>query len=167
MTRLILFGIALAFITACAGRNAVKAETANVDIGLIPIGAAPQKITSFVGSDCNTALEGVSDCSAQDANGVQYAFFDGVLSKVSINGLEASHNLHLPAGMKFGEKIKLSASKLRALIGVEMDRTTSSSGLITYSSDFVIQSAAGIMYSIELVANKEGQLAEVIERTDF
>ena len=89
------------------------------------------------------------------------------MSKVSVTRDDAAEALRLPAGLRFGETIESAAQKLTSAFGVELDRSLMDNGQVVYSSDFTIRSSVNIYYSIELVADKNGLLTEVIERTDF
>ena len=158
-----LFGLAVT--TAACAESEIRGVSGD-SLGLIPIGGVPQDMGVFVSSDC-VRQPRFSDCSAQDAEGRRYAFFDGALSKVSISRDEATQALRLPAGLQFGEEIGTASEKISSAFGVELDRGTSSGGKVVYSSDFTIRSSAGILYSIELVADEAGRLTEMAERTDF
>ncbi|WP_147319068.1 hypothetical protein [Cognatiluteimonas weifangensis] len=151
--------------TACAPAWNARAGTA--DFGRLPIGAKPTDLNIFVTSDCEQSVHGFDDCSAKDAEGREYAFFNGVLSKVSAKKAEATDHLALPANLMFGENINLSAQKVSRAFGVNLDRAPSPEGLTAYSSDFVLRSSAGVMYSIELSADKQENLVEIVGRTDF
>lgn len=160
-----LLGLVVATTGACAVNQGI--ERAGGDgVGIVPIGGVPQDMDAFVASDCSREPR-FSDCSAQDAEGRRYAFFGGALSKVSITKDEAAQTLRLPAGMQFGEEVETSAKKVSSAMGVKLDRGSTLSGQTVYSSDFIIQSPAGVLYSIELIADEEGLLTEVVERTDF
>ena len=154
----------LVAVAACAGNGAVSGRT---DLGLISIGEAPGDSGIIVASDCGKLPDGYADCSAKDGEGRQYAFFGGVVSKVSATRHEAASGLRLPAALRFGESIERSAEKVSKAFGIELERASTSDRRTAYSSDFVLKSSAGVMYSIELVADKQGRLVEVIERTDF
>lgn len=152
---------------ACAGNGGSAAGSIDADLGLIPIGGVPRDMRVFVASDCESLPDGLADCSAQDADGRQYAFFDGALSKVSVSDSDAVKSLRLPVGLIFKEDINHSAKKVADKLGVKLDRATNHDGRTTYSSDFSIRSSAGVLYSIELIADAQGRLVEVVERTDF
>lgn len=132
--------------------------------GLISIGDVPKSMTDFVGSDC--AAGRLDDCTAVDAQGREYVFFDGALSRISINKDSAQRGARLPADMLFGENIEKSNDKVSRFYGVSLDRGEVDGGVI-YSSGFIIRSSSGVMYSIELISDRNGKLKEVIERTDF
>lgn len=131
---------------------------------LVSIGGLPTDLSIFSRSDCGEY--GFSDCSAQDDEGWNYAFFDGGLARVSLKRADASPRALLPAGMRFGESIDLAGRKAEKYYGFEFDRGEIE-GRIVYSSDFVIRSTDGTLYSLELLGDKKGTLDEVIERTDF
>ena len=151
--------------TSCAGARVGRSHSED-NLGIIPIGAAPRDTSIFVSSDCSREPT-FADCSAQDADGLQYVFFDGALSRVSAAVPEVSRMLQLPAGMKFGESITDAAEKLRSAMDIELDRSVVQGGQIIYSSDFMLRSSAGILYSIEIASDENGRLIEVVERTDF
>lgn len=169
MTRLATFGLMLALSvasTACAA-NKSSEGVIGADLGVIPIGSVPKDMHTFVVSDCGGQEPPYADCSAEDAEGRRYVFFNGALSKVVAARVDAKKSLRLPASLEFGEDIERSAKKAALAFGVKLTRAYSYNGLEVYSSDFVVKSSVGILYSIELVADKKGRLAEVVERTDF
>lgn len=169
MKRLMPLGalaVLLVSVSACAG-NKVASRDGDIDFGVIPIGGVPKDIGAFVESDCEDQSRKFEDCSAIDAKGRRYAFFDGVLSKVSVTRTEAASTLRLPAALQLGESIEQAAEKIRRFYGVKLDRALSHDGRVVYSSDFAIKSSAGVVYSIELIADKQGYLADFVQRTDF
>jgi hypothetical protein len=159
--------IMLAAASACAGITAVAGGDGDTELGVIPIGGVPKDMRVFVESDCEEQPQKFADCSAQDAEGRRYAFFDGVLSKVSVIKAEAESTLRLPAALEFGENIEQAAEKVRRVFGAKLDRGSSHDGRVVYSSDFAIKSSVGVAYSIELIADEQGHLVEVVQRTDF
>ncbi|RNF86351.1 hypothetical protein EER27_02730 [Lysobacter psychrotolerans] len=68
--------------------------------------------------------------------------------------------------MLFGENIEVSKQKASSLYRIRFDRGEVD-GRIVYSSDFSIRSPAGIKYALELLADEQNKLEEVVERTDF
>lgn len=167
MMRLAVLAAILAAASACAGDRAPTGGGSDTDLGVMPIGAVPKDMRLFVESDCIQQPSKFADCSAQDAEGRRYAFFDGALSRVSVTKAEAASTLRLPAALEFGEEIEKAADKVQRVFGIKLDRVTSYDGHVVYSSDFVVESSVGIAYSIELIADKQGQLAELVQRTDF
>ncbi len=131
---------------------------------LASIGDAPKNMSVFASSDCEGS--GFSDCTAQDSHGRQYVFFDGALSRISVNRNDAKTGLELPAGMVFGEDIEVSKEKASSVFRVNFDRGEVD-GRTVYSSDFTIRSPTGIKYAIELRADEQNKLDELIQRTDF
>jgi len=121
----------------------------------------------FVSSDCDLLLPKLSDCSAQDKEGRRYTFFDGALSKISAANNETKKSLRLPANLKFGEDIALSAKKISLALNINLSRGTSYDGKVVYSSDFIIESSKGVLYSIELIADSYDHLSQVVERVDY
>ena len=152
---------------ACAGIKGKTAQASDFDLGLVPIGGVPKDMNLFASTDCGKLQPKFADCSAQDAYGRRYAFFDGALSKVSISKGDVSRPLRLPAGIAFGEEIDSAAKKVAAVFGIKLERGVSSDGQVIYSSDYVAKASTGIYYSVELSADSKGRLAEVVERTDF
>lgn len=157
--RLAVLAAILAAASACAGVGVPAGGGNDMDLGVIPIGAVPKDMRVFVESDCIQQPSSHADCSAQDATGRRYAFFDGALSRVSVTRTEAASSLRLPAGLEFGEEIDKAADKVQRVFGIKLDRGSSYDGHVVYSSDFVIRSSAGITYSIELIADENGLLA--------
>lgn len=154
---------------ACSADDRIKRASEsgrNSDLGIVPIGSVPVELDKFKVTDCSEAQGGFNDCSAIDDVGRRYAFFDGALSMVSVEGEEVSSGFILPAGMKFGERIEDAAEKAAAWFRVEFNGG-SVEGVAAYSSKMKVKSSAGILYSIELIANKEGRLAKVVQRTDY
>jgi len=118
----------------------------------------------FASYDCEKTK--LADCTAKDSQGRQYVFFDGALSRISLNMHDAKPGAELPAGMLFGEDIEVSKEKASSHFRVEFDRGEVD-GRTFYSSDFSIRSPTGIKYALELLADEKGKLEEVIQRTDF
>ncbi len=159
-----IFLWSLGTASACAvGYEGVKNEGFN--FGVLPIGGTPKTMSLFVASDCGSQEPKFSDCSATDANGLTYDFFEGALSKISAKKESAA--VSLPAGIEFGDKIESSARAIAKAFKVKLDRSTSPYGHTVYSSDFVMKSSIGTLYSVELLADQHGRLAEVAARTDF
>jgi len=134
-------------------------------LGEFAIGSSPMDLKSLLTTDCIGSVIDLSDCSGVGENKVRYTFFDGALSRVSANRREVEGNVKLPGHMAFGESIATAAAKRREL-GVALDRSEVN-GRIVYSSNFVLESSAGINYSIELQSDEHEVLVEVVERTDF
>lgn len=128
------------------------------------IGDIPKDMSAFASSDCEKT--GLADCTAQDSQGRQYVFFDGALSRISLNKHDAKPRAVLPAGMLFGEDIEASKEKASALFRVRFDHGEVD-GRTVYSSDFSIRSPTGIKYALELLADDQNKLEEVVQRTDF
>jgi hypothetical protein len=152
---------------ACAENKGRINKVGELDLGVVPIGGIPKDMSVFVSSDCGKLQPKFADCSAQDATGRRYAFFGGALSKVSANRGEVTKTLRLPAGIMFGEDVGAAAKKIAAGFNIKLKRGASSDGRTVYSSDYVVRSTAGIFYSVELTADGNGYLSEVVERTDF
>ena len=163
---LIAMQVFLVAVSACAG-SGVAVVSAGSDLGSIPIGGTPSDAHIFVVSDCEHLPDRYADCSAQDAEGRRYAFFEGALAKVWVTRAEAARALRLPAALEFGEDIERAAETVAKAYGIKLDRAPAHDGRTVYSSDFVLKSSAGVMYSIELVADEKGRLVEVAERTDL
>jgi len=128
------------------------------------IGDTPKNMSVFVSSDCEKS--GLADCTAQDSQGRQYVFFDGALSRISVNKHDAKSGAALPAGMLFGEDIEASKEKASSHFRVRFDRGEVD-GRIFYSSDFSIRSPTGTKYALELLADEQNKLEEVVQRNDF
>lgn len=137
------------------------------DLGLIPIGGVPIDMSIFTSTDCNKYEPNFYDCSADDAQGRKYAFFNGGLARVSVDKNSASEDLRLPAGIQFDENIKSAATKVEATLGIKLSSGKSSNGTIVYASNFVVRSSTGSAYSLELIADKNERLVEVIERANL
>jgi hypothetical protein len=170
MTRVIVAVAMFAFLSvsiACAGNESTIEGSVGPDLGVVPVGGIPKDMSVFVSSDCGTFKPKFADCSAQDGEGRRYAFFNGALSKVSASRSEATEALRLPAGIEFGEDVESAAKKVVAVFNIKLERGASPNGLIVYSSDYVVRSSAGRLYSVELIADEKGHLTEVVERTDF
>ena len=170
MSRVIVSIVLLACVcasAACTDKNGNLKKVVSFDLGVLPVGGVPNDMSIFVSSDCGKVQPKFADCSAQDAYGRSYDFFNGALSRVSANKDEVTKELQLPAGILFGEDVESAAKKVAERINIKLQRGTSSSGQVVYSSDYVVRSSAGIDYSIELTADAKGHLAEVVERTDF
>ena len=162
--KIIIVLFAALTISCAAG---VQSKNPRVDLGLIPIGAAPNDITIFKSSNCKiVGRSDFSDCAAMDHEGRRYVFFDGALSRLSAHRNEVAMSVTLPAGMQFGESIEVSKNKAEAKFGVPFDRAFTQ-GRVSYASDFSIRSNAGVLFSMELIGNSDDLLIEVIQRTDF
>lgn len=144
----------------------IEGQPETNQLGEIPIGGVPTNWDTFVWTDCSKREPLFSDCSAKDEHGRLYVFFDGKLSKVSAKLTTTSECTQLPFGLKFGENIDSAAQKVSAREIIVIPGHTHD-GRKVYSSDFVVQSSAGVMYSIELIADSDGHLFEVVERTNF
>lgn len=166
LARLIVICGLLSSQVACASSNDAEHKM-GVDLGRIPIGGVPNEGGIFASTDCRLLPRDLSDCSGIDAEGRRYVFFDGALSKVSVNEVDASKTLNLPAGLSFGDNLEQAAAKLEAFTGVKLDCGAGSDGSAVCSSEFVYTSSVGIKYSIELVGDRQRRLVEFIERTDF
>lgn len=144
--------------------GAARSEPTKAGLGSLSIGDVPKDLSGFSNSDCDA--RGLSDCTANDAQGRRYVFFDGALSRISIKRGGAAQNLTLPAGVVFGESIDLSKEKAAAYYRVSFDRGVLGK-IIIYSSGFEIESSSGVLYSLELISDDSGKLEEVVQRTDF
>lgn len=150
-------------LVGCAGAQTGK-EVPD-QLGEFAIGSSPKDLGVFSTTDCVGAAIDLSDCSGVGLDGIRYVFFDGALSRVSVNRTEAKGTVKLPGDLIFGESVTVAAAKMKGL-GVDLDRNEVN-GRVIYSSSFVIKSSAGIDYSIEIHADEHGELFEIIERTDF
>jgi len=151
---------------AMAGGGARCASGPSLQLGAIPIGASPTDFSGFRSNDCEGQEPPLSDCSAEGTDGLRYGFFDGGLTRVVAETGVADPHVRLPGGIKFGQDIDAAAAELERS-GLRFDRGRDGEGRVVHSTDFVVTSAAGVNYSLELVADVEGRLAKVIERTDF
>jgi hypothetical protein len=142
------------------------AKTNDSDLGIVPIGGLPEARDRFVSSDCG-GDQGFSDCSAVDAEGRQYAFFDGALIRVSARAGETKNVVRLPMGMRFGEDIKAAGAKVARQLGIKLERTIDEKGVVVYASGFVIKSKNQWYYSIELVSDNKNHLVEIVERANL
>lgn len=86
---------------------------------------------------------------------------------MSVDKNSASEDLRLPAGIQFDENIKSAATKVEATLGIKLSSGKSSNGTIVYASNFVVRSSTGSAYSLELIADKNERLVEVIERANL
>lgn len=163
----------LLWVSACSvsgsarpDADAIANASNSPDLGVIPIGATSVDFGAFISTDCTEKDRLGSDCSATDSDGRHYAFFNGALSMVSAGAVDTSIRVKLPAGMQFGENIHEAARKATTVFHTKFDVGVVD-GVIAYSSLMNIPSHFGIFYSIELIADKDGRLAKVIQRTDF
>ncbi|MCA0198658.1 MAG: hypothetical protein LCH59_11165 [Proteobacteria bacterium] len=138
-----------------------------LDLGIAPIGTKSVDLKAFESTNCSEKEHGMDDCSATDSMGRHYAFFDGALSMVSADAADTPSRLTLPGEMRFGEDIHEAAQKARNIFGIKFD-LGNANGVTAYSSPMAIRSSAGILYSVELIADKDGHyLTKVVQRTDF
>lgn len=135
------------------------------DLGIVPIGGVPDALDRFVSTDCG-GDRGFSDCSAVDAEGKEYAFFDGALVRVSARAGTGRDPTRLPLGMKFGEDIKLTRTKVARQLGINLVPAIGEKGVVVYASGFVIKSKDQWFYSIELIADNRNRLVEIVERAN-
>ncbi|MGN6512304.1 MAG: hypothetical protein ACTHKZ_01850, partial [Lysobacteraceae bacterium] len=119
----------------------------SLDLGVVPIGGVPGDMSIFKSNDCGSPPK-LLDCSARDAQGRRYVFFEGALSKVSANSRDTALALRLPGGVAFGEDVQAAASKVEAAFGISLKRGIAD-GRIIYSSDYVAKSSAGVVYAVE------------------
>ncbi|MGJ4748609.1 hypothetical protein ACQV5M_19770, partial [Leptospira sp. SA-E8] len=145
----------------------VCAGDIDVDLGLVPIGGVPKDLSTFTSTDCESSLSGYADCSAQDQDGRRYSFFGGSLSKVSIAKNEVKTVLKLPAKLRFGDDIAHSVEMVSNTFNIKINCGKSQSGNMVCSSDFVLMSSIGVLFSLEMIADDQRKLVEIIERTDF
>ncbi|GAB2498487.1 hypothetical protein GCM10027266_15710 [Arenimonas alkanexedens] len=121
----------------------------------------------FNSTDCFDRPDSLDDCSGIDDTGIKYVVFGSAVSVVSADFNDAADTVSLPFGLVFGETNESAVRKVEKKLSISMDVSTTSSGGVEYSSDFVVTSGAGVPYSIVLVADSSGLLAKYIERTDF
>ncbi|WP_454831331.1 hypothetical protein [Pseudoxanthomonas wuyuanensis] len=163
-TMLLAAAIAATSCHAAEDGDTQAAAEAQGQGAVASIGDTPKDMSLFESSDCEKS--GLADCTAQDSQGRKYVFFDGALSRISMNKLDAKPGAALPAGMLFGENIEASKEKASSVFRVGFDRGEVD-GRIVYSSNFSIRSPTGIKYALELLADEQNKLEEVVQRTDF
>ena len=164
--RLVAFSSFLALSTISAACHEIEGGVEIPPIGAIAIGAAPNSALQVRATDCGEDWSGAADCSAVGSDGVEYIFFDGALSKVSAVRGDVDASVTLPSNVKFGDEIHAASAKMVAN-GVRLKRGVTYDGRIVYTSDFVVRSSAGVCFSIELIADSQGNLVEYVQRTDF
>jgi hypothetical protein len=135
------------------------------NLGIIPIGGLPKALDRFVSTDCGSDKH-FSDCSAVDAEGKKYAFFDGALVRVSARAGQGKELVRLPLGIRFGEDIKQASAKVERQLGIKLVSAVGEKGIIVYTSGFVIKSKGQWLYSIELISDDKNRLVEIVERAD-
>lgn len=159
--------VAVVAATSCHGAEDGDTQVSSGTQGrgaVASIGDAPKNMSVFASYDCEKPK--LADCTAKDSQGRQYVFFDGALSRISVNKHNARPGAELPAGMLFGEDIEASKEKASSHFRVKFDRGEVD-GRTVYSSDFSIRSPVGIKYALELLADEQNKLEEVVQRTDF
>ena len=147
------------FSVGCFGKN----NKAN--LGIVPIGGLPAALDQFISTDCG-GDRSFSDCSAVDAEGKEYAFFNGARVRVSARVGKGRNSIRLPLGMKFGEDIKRARAKVVRQLGIKLVATVSQDGVVVYASGFVIKSKDQWYYSIELISDSQNRLVEIVERAN-
>ncbi len=164
--------VLLLVLAACGanGKEANKSKAGQAQretLGLFGIGEVVDGTAAFSSSDCGSSqAPDFSDCTAKDAQGRAYVFFDGVLARVSAKKGEVASKEVLLAGIRFGEHIDISAQKVEAKLGLEL-QWVESGDRWGYSSGYSKRSSAGVFYSLDLVADDEKKLIEVIESADY
>jgi hypothetical protein len=159
--------VVLCSALASCGAGSVAADSAAIQLGAVPIGAVPRDRGFFASTDCWERQPLFADCSARDKDGIKYVFFSGALSKVSASVKEVGPKTRLPGNIAFGESIDVAGKKIEAAAHVMLKRGLSPTGAVILTSEFSVTSSAGVPFSIVLIADDKGRLAEVIERTDF
>jgi hypothetical protein len=137
------------------------------DWGEVSIGSIPAKQVQFVRSDCKPGTYMYADCSAVDAAGRKYVFFDGALSRVSVTDVDAASDLELPFGLVFGESVESAINKVVKHANVKAVRSHTDSGEIVATWENAFRSREGVTYSLELVVSPQRGLQEVAFVTDF
>jgi hypothetical protein len=160
-----ILGLAIALVAGAANADRAPARRA-VDFAPIAIGSLPRDLGRFRETTCSMARDGFSDCGAVDRQGRRYTFFDGALSRVDVSR-ETAVGVALPLGLAFGMDIDEAAKTFARTTGVRFDRGVNHEHRIVHSSDFVVPSSEGTMTSVELIADPDGQLAGIVQRTDF
>jgi hypothetical protein len=157
-------GSVLLLLCACAAAQADSARRL-LDLGIVPIGELPANLRIFKSTDCgNDPI--FSDCFASDAQGREYVFFDGMLTRVSLRKSAARGTLRLPAGLRFGEPIDLAEDKAKKFFNIDMEGGKNADGRVSYASDFVIRQKSGTLVSLELIADDQHRLVEIVQRVD-
>jgi hypothetical protein len=156
----------LLLLLSPSGRADQSPATRAVDFAPIPIGAAPRGLSRFRETDCSLTKDSFRDCGAVDNEGRKYAFFDGGLSRVELSA-RSTPGVVLPLGLKFGMPIEAAAKVFESTVGVEMERGAGPEGEVVYASDFAVPSSTGILNSVALIADQDGRLDRIVQRTDF
>ena len=146
---------------------AKQKQGVNKSFGAIAIGQPIPKSGNFTHSNCDDVKEGPGDCTASDAGGWIYSFYEGKLIRLSLDASVTNLNAVLPAGVVFGEDVALSAKKIGRAYGVVMKRGTTEQSQAVYASEFVVRSVTGWTYSIELIADNKGGLQKIVARANF
>ena len=157
--QLIALILGASFSVGCYG------ESKELDLGTVPIGGLPDALDRFISTDCG-GDRGFSDCSAVDAEGKKYAFFDGALVRVSARAGKGQNPIRLPLGIKFGEDIKWARTKVARQLGIKLVPAIGEKGVVVYASGCVIKSKDQWYCSIELIAVNRNRLVEIVERAN-
>lgn len=158
-------GTVLLLLCACAAAQS-DSTRGNLELGIMPIGELPASLRIFESTDCGKDPL-FSDCFASDAQGREYVFFDGMLTRVSLKKSEAKGSVRLPAGLRFGERIDVAAHKAKKVFNIDMEGGKNADGRVSYASDFVIRQKSGTLVSLELIADDQYRLVEVVQRVDL
>jgi len=171
MTNLRVVSLLLATsIQTCSATDGPSREKIDQhDLGVFPIGAvlSVEDAKIFKTTDCLNQPYLLADCSGIDHAGRRYTIYDSAVSVVSAKSDEASAIGVLPFGLLFGEAIDGAARKIEGELSVSMSLGSTVDGRTVYTADFAATSGAGIPFSVVLVADSSGLLAEYMERTDF
>lgn len=161
-----IFSLLISFaLFGCSAAKTKYQYTSN--FGLIAVGETPQNVGIFISTDCRDVEKSYLDCSAIDSSGRKYIFFDGALSKVILNFSVIDKNITLPAGIVAFEDVNSAKKKIESVYGIKLVRGTDSNGFTVFSSDYVLKSANGVHFAIELLANDNKKLIEMSQTTDY
>jgi len=169
---LVLMLAVLAWTASCgsvAGSDAGGAapHPVSVDLGLLPIGAKLKDARLFETTDCVPDDRArMADCSAVDRFGRRYAFFDQRLARVSMDGA-GNGSLPLPGKVVIGQEFNTAVEAVERAMKVKFNRSVAPSGATVAITGFVVRSATGEAYAVELVSSRDGRLAKFIERSEF
>lgn len=160
-----LLGICMSEV-ACAGQRGA-APVLGPSWGEVAIGGVPDTLTRFVQSDCAISDPKFLDCSAVDAAGRAYVFFDGALARISATHEGISSNANLPFDLAFGELLESAIAKVARHTGKKPAISRTGSGERVATWEYAFRSKADVVYSLELVAGAKSGLQELSFVTDF
>lgn len=130
----------------------VPVSTAEIEfLGRATVGSKLSDVRSFERSENCLLEEDFADCTFTDSDGVSYTVLDDSVTTVSVGEATASSDVSLPYGLRFGDSLDASVSKIVArgelwTLGRNPDAST---GIVLVSRESFAGNS-GSAFSVEL-----------------